>query len=89
MSKILTKEIARKHIGEYVDMDKRLFHYFPLKIIIFNDGSGEIGLKDRIGVCTHIDPRPYPNCNSVYYDYIFKMVEDTKDGESNDSKDKE
>ena len=78
MSKKLTEKIARKHIGKYIDTEKRLFHYYPLKIIVFKDGSGQIGLKDRIGVCTPID---IDDRNEVYYDYIFKMVEDTRGGE--------
>jgi len=77
MSKILTEEIARKHVGEYIDRYKRILGYYPKKIITMNDGTGRIGLVDSFGTCIPLDTsKQQPNINSEWYDYIFKKTEE-------------
>lgn len=65
----LTNEIARKNIGSYIDVEKRVFGYYPKKII--ESTSGELLLKDPQGVCTPIEDSGF---NSTEYDFILKEV---------------
>lgn len=72
---ILTKAIAKNHIGEYIDSYKRRFGYYPMKIIEFPDRS--LGLMDAVGVCTRIEDT---GCNVRHYDFIYSKME--RDGGS-------
>lgn len=66
----LTTETAKQHIGEKIDSDKRLHHYYPMEIIECKDGSGTLLLRDRAGVCQHIDDEvPF---HWVWYDFFLR-----------------
>lgn len=67
---ILTKDIAKKHVGKYIDSYKRLFGHYPMKIIVLPDGV--IGLKDATDTITRIEDT---GSNVRHYDYMFSMIE--------------
>ena len=76
MSKILTEKVARQHVGEYIDVFRRISGYYPKKIIAMNDGTERIGLVDPSGTCTPLDTsKCQPNVNTDWYDYIFRIIE--------------
>lgn len=62
---ILTNDIARKNIGRYIDLKKRMFGYYPKQIIEYPDGT--LGLKDPQGVCSPIEDKGF---NVFHYDYF-------------------
>lgn len=74
MSK-LTLEIAKKNVGKYIDCYRRLFGYYPMKIIEIN---GVPHLKDSFDVCMKI-PEKETDFNCQSYDYIFTMNENEKE----------
>lgn len=76
----LTKQIAARNIGNYIDCYKRMLGNYPYKII--KDISGELLLQDRIGVCTPI-PENHADFNCQHYDYMFQMRE--IEGEEDDT----
>lgn len=59
----LTIEMAKKHIGQYIDCEKRRFHYYPMQIVSTN---GWIHLKDSVGVCMKIED----GFNAVDFDFF-------------------
>lgn len=61
---ILTKELAEKNIGKFIDCHKRILGYYPKQII--ENSIGEIVLKDPLGVCTMIET----GFNATHYDFI-------------------
>ena len=52
-SRYVTLETAPELIGKTVDCYKRLFHYYPLKIVQIRDGR--YCVVDRINVCMPIN----------------------------------
>ena len=65
----MTVEIANKNIGKYIDCYKRLFGYYPMKIVEIN---GNPYVKDKNDVCMPIQKSQ--DLNSHKYDYIFDMI---------------
>ncbi|MCD7863605.1 MAG: hypothetical protein LUG61_08920 [Lachnospiraceae bacterium] len=68
---ILTKEVAEKNVGKYIDCYKRLNGYYPKQIIRLKNDSDTLAVKDIAGVCEKIEECRF---NGQYYDYIFDMV---------------
>ncbi|MCD8198229.1 MAG: hypothetical protein LUE24_13875 [Lachnospiraceae bacterium] len=76
---ILTKEVAEKNVGRYIDCYKRLWGNYPMQIIRLKNDSGTLAVEDTAGVCMKVeDP-----LNDRYYDYIFDMVEVAKNEQRN------
>ncbi len=68
----LTQKIAEANVGKYIDCYKRMLGIYPYQII--RGKSGELLLKDRIGVCSPI-PEKDTDFNCQDFDYMFEMVE--------------
>lgn len=69
---ILTKELAKKYIGKYVDSYRRNEVHrgmFPKQIVQLSDES--LYLRNPIGVYTRIEDEGF---NSLDIDYIFDCV---------------
>lgn len=63
----MTQVVALNNVGKYIDMYNRRFGYYPMQIVMFEDGKAY--LKDACDVC-----RPIPDkveFNSVWYDFMF------------------
>lgn len=81
---ILTKEIAKKYIGKYVDSYRRNENHrgmFPKRIVEIN---GILYLRNPIGVYTKIEDDGF---NILDIDYIFDTVKVFKDISNSEVKD--
>lgn len=77
MSRMLTKDFARRNIGKCIDCFSRFGRgEYPIQIVEFPGGG--LGYK-RVasGVCSPIDEES--EINKVYYDYTFDNLELCKD----------
>lgn len=65
---ILTQSEARKHIGKMIDSHRRMFGYYPMKIV---ERHGECYVKDATGTYTRLtDTANDPNAR--YYDFMYE-----------------
>ena len=66
----LTPENAKDYVGMMLYADKSIFHYYPLTVIQYPDGS--YATKDRIGVCSPVSSIKF---NQVWFDRFESQAE--------------
>lgn len=62
----LTQQNARQYLGKTLDCDRRLFHHYPLEVVV--NRNGEYCYKDATGTYIRV-PDEQDAFNSVYFDY--------------------
>lgn len=63
----LTKQNAKDFLGKTLDAERRMGHYYPLKVFMFPDGS--YGVEDRAGVCMPVADEK-DKFNHIYFDKV-------------------
>ena len=61
----LTPENASDYLGKELNASKSIFHYYPIIVIQYPDGS--YATKDRVGVCSPISNIKY---NQIWFDIV-------------------
>lgn len=70
----LTPDNAHEYVGKELNATKTIFHYYPIKVFQYPDGS--YATMDRVGVCSPISSM---KINQVWFDMVDgEMVENER-----------
>ena len=61
----LTKDNAKEFLGKCLDLSRRLYHYYPVTVIQFPDGT--YATKNSVGICSPIGDDRF---NQTWFDIV-------------------